>query len=150
MQLQMLMHTHRWEEVRDRLLMMYPEMVINADKLKVVYATLLALPPTFSDIEINVETAEIAEEDDQGWLVYGTEHGTRISHSLEFTAWQEWMSMCVNRATLDLLGEVDLICHCLCEITLMGYTEEEIAQIRNDINRALDEYKGWTKEEEDD
>jgi len=129
---------------------MYPEMIINADKLRVAYQTLLALPPTFSDLEIDIERAELEEEDDQGWLVYGTEHGTRVSYSLEFVPWQEWMSMTVNPNIIDQLGEIDVICHCLCEITLMGYTEEEIARIKADITRALNEYKGWTTEEEED
>jgi hypothetical protein len=126
---------------------MHPEAAINGGRFRKVYQTLLSMPPTFSDLEINIESTVMEEEDDQPWIVYGTEYGTRVSYSLEWTPWQEWMSMAVSPDTIDLLGEIDTICHCLYELTLMGYTEEEIAQIHLDIMGALREYHEEEEEE---
>ena len=49
--------------------------------------------------------------------------------------------------TLENFKELEIISHCLHEMTFCGYEEEEIQQQFDSINKTIDDYKNLTDEE---
>ena len=49
--------------------------------------------------------------------------------------------------TTEKFSDLDIIAHCLYEMTFIGYNEEEISEQFETINERVEEYKNLTKEE---
>ncbi len=69
------------------------------------------------------------------------------SYAIEFVPWKEWLGMTINKDTLVEFNELEIISHCLYEMTFVGYNEEEIQEQFSAINDSMEEYKNMTDEE---
>lgn len=49
-----------------------------------------------------------------------------VSYAIEFTDWGEWLEMEIARESLAKYSELDIIGHCLWEMTFYGFTRENI------------------------
>ena len=49
--------------------------------------------------------------------------------------------------TTNNFNELEIIAHCLYEMTFCGYTEEEIKEQFDTFNDRVEEYKNWSEEE---
>lgn len=59
-------------------------------------------------------------------------NGHTNSLAIEFTAWNEWQGMDIDKKSLQNFSELEIIAHCLYEMTFVGFEEEEIqAEINN-------------------
>jgi cell division septum initiation protein DivIVA len=52
--------------------------------------------------------------------------------------------------TTEKFSDLDIIAHCLYEMTFIGYNEEEISEQFETINDRVEEYKNLTKEEKEE
>lgn len=72
------------------------------------------------------------------------------SYAIEFVKWEKWLGMDLAPETLDNFSELEIIAHCLFEMTFCGYEQEEIQEQFDSINKTIDEYKSLTDEEKKD
>jgi len=52
--------------------------------------------------------------------------------------------------TLDNFSELEIISHCLFEMTFCGYEQEEIQEQFDSINKIVDDYKSLTDKEKEE
>jgi hypothetical protein len=69
------------------------------------------------------------------------------SLALEFTPWDEWLGMSIDHSSLRDFSSYEIICHCLQEMTFMGFNQEEIKNELDKIKEIADDYKNMTEEE---
>ena len=72
------------------------------------------------------------------------------SYAIEFVAWEKWLGMDLAPETTKIFSDLEIIAHCLYEMTFIGYNEEEINDQFEMINDRVEEYKNLTKEEKEE
>lgn len=73
----------------------------------------------------------------------------KFSQAIEFTTWSEWLGMEVSQESLLHFSELEIISHCLFEMTFVGFEEEETQKELNRIEEITEDFKNMTKEEKD-
>ena len=69
------------------------------------------------------------------------------SYALEFTEWKEWLGMELANETVKNFSQLEIIAHCLYEMTFVDYDEEEIQKQFCQIKNTMEEYKSLSEEE---
>jgi hypothetical protein len=59
-----------------------------------------------------------------------------VSYAIEFTDWAEWLGMEIDLETLLSYSEVDILGHCLWEMTFCGYSPEDVKRAMEEIERS--------------
>lgn len=68
------------------------------------------------------------------------------SWALDFTPWSEWLGMPIREQTFKDYSELDVMAHCLWEISWMGFDEEIIQEKKEDLDRRVESIKDGTAE----
>jgi len=143
---------NHWLSVELTLLKLYPDQDENISAYKSIYAKLRKMEPVDSAIEIVIE--QVFDEKNQEYgigNVYGIDHSStnEISNgiALEFTKWNKWLGMKIQEMTLKEFTELEIIAHCLYEMTFVGYEESEIQDEVEKIKGIADEFKNLSPEE---
>lgn len=55
--------------------------------------------------------------------------------------------MTISQATLENFSELEIIAHCLFEMTFIGFDKEEIQEELKSLNKTVEDYKNLTEEE---
>jgi len=58
-----------------------------------------------------------------------------VSYGIEFIDWAEWLDMDIDPESLSKYSELDIIVHCLWEMTFYGYTQEDIKETIDTIHQ---------------
>lgn len=53
--------------------------------------------------------------------------------AIELTDWAEWLGMAIDPDTVARLPELEIIGHCLWEMTFYGFTQERIREFADDL-----------------
>src|SRR5690554_5507185 len=145
MKLGEIIRTNNWLSVELTLLDLYPDQEENIQSYARIYSLLQEMRRQDSAIEIVIEQEFDEETQELGFgNVYGIDHESKdeITNSvaLEFTAWDKWLGMEINELTLREFSELEIISHCLYEMTFVGYDEEEIQAEFSRIKNIHEEY----------
>jgi hypothetical protein len=136
---------------------LYPDQASSLNGYERVFNELKTLPPINSEITILISN-EIDSFDNEPYVnVSGYNHSIASrsiddltdSLALEFTPWNEWLGMKIDEYSLKYFNELELICHCLHEMTFMGFNQKEIDNEWQKIKKAEQEFKHMTKEEKE-
>lgn len=126
-----IVNTNNWLSVELILLKLYPDQQESIQMYRRVYSLLQKLEPKKSEIEIIIDQ-EIDEETQEPGIgnVYGRDNDSKneISNTvaLEFTSWDKWLGMTINGKTQKEFTELEIISHCLYEMTFISYDEKKI------------------------
>jgi len=71
-----------------------------------------------------------------------------FSQALEFTPWNEWLAMKIATESLQDFSELEILSHCLYEMTFVGFEEEEIQEKIQNIEAEAEKYINMTEEEQ--
>lgn len=71
----------------------------------------------------------------------------KYSQAIEFTSWRQWLGMEISTESLTHFSELEIIVHCLYEMTFMGFEEEEIQEEFKTIEDNIAAYKNMIAEE---
>jgi len=114
-----LITTHKWPEIKDRLFELYPEQKRNAKKHKRLLKNLKVMQPRNSLLTIILQhiTNSDGEEYDSVLGMAGE------IFNISTVDWDEWLGMDI----MPYLAytEIDILCHCLWEMTWWGFTEKK-------------------------
>lgn len=55
------------------------------------------------------------------------------NYAIEFQPWREWLGMEIFPSTLNNYSEIDIICHCLWEMTFCGFSQDDIEKAVDNI-----------------
>lgn len=153
MQFKDLIQTNNWLSVSITLTKLYPDQSESLVAYENVYATLLQMKTADSEIEIILKQCYDDETNEESYVdVSGIKKDNQNLQSaeslaIEFVPWAEWLAMTVGSNTLKQFTELEIISHCLYEMTFMGYDEKEIQQQLADINATAKEYENMSPEE---
>lgn len=152
MKLYELIRTNNWLSVETTLLKLYPDQGKNISAYKEIYVKLQEMKPLKPNMKIVAKQhfAENAEDSDYV-EVYGINTNSTkrkpTPMAIEFTPWRKWLGMTIAKSTLKEFNELEIISHCLFEMTFMGYDEKEIQKELSSLKKTSDELKNMTEEE---
>jgi hypothetical protein len=154
-----LIKSHSWLSIEITLLNLYPAQEEIFDDYKTVFESLQVLEPENSEIlivliEYECDSSEGNEPestyvDVSGRKPFPETNSISDSYAIEFVKWEKWLGMGLAPETLDNFNELEIIAHCLFEMTFCGYQQEEIQEQFDSINKSIEEYKSLTEEEKE-
>ncbi|UKS29637.1 hypothetical protein LOZ80_12155 [Paenibacillus sp. HWE-109] len=122
----------KWESVEGRLPELYPDMkeATVLSKYNYVFNQLLTISSEENTEELVIQIYEVTDvSEDNYWAVSGRKRNDSIKYNISFDSWEKWLGYWVDDGGLD---QVDIIAHCLYEMTWGGFSQEEI---RNKYNQ---------------
>ena len=123
--------TEQYQEVFLKLVDMEP--TLNKEKFKLVLENAHE-EWDFYDTETE-ETEHVVED---FVSVYGKKPKCKDRYSIEFAPWSEWLSMTIDSKTLKEFSPAEIAAHCLWEMTFIGFDEENIEDVLEDLKNTID------------
>ena len=149
-----LIKTNSWLSIEMVLLQCYPDEKKNIAAYEQIFNNLQLMEAVACGISIVVSTEQDAFDESEYVNVSGRENNPKEnpnkltdSLAIEFTPWNEWLGMDIDKDTLQDFTELEIIAHCLFEMTFMGFDEEEIQAEMDKLKDIADEYKNMSEEE---
>ena len=149
-----LIKTNVWLSIEIVLLQLYPDEKKNISAYEQIFNDLKFMEPVPDNISI-VLSNEKDDFDNSGYVdVSGRDNNPKENTdtltdalAIEFTPWNEWLGMEIDKDTLHDFTELEIIAHCLYEMTFAGFEEEEIQAEMDKLKGIADEYKNMSDEE---
>jgi len=147
-----LIKNNAWLSIELTLLELYPDEKINIAEYQKMFNKLQLLSPVFIDITIVVKWETDGFDNTKYIDVSGKCNNPKnieenFSQALEFTPWNKWITMKIATESLQNFNELEIIAHCLYEMTFAGFEEEEIQEKIQNIEAESENYKNMTEEE---
>ena len=134
----------------NRIVELYPDQEKNKEGYEEVLKTLCAIEPspceTTPNMQIKIKEAEDEFADGGKYItVDGWDPDKKETYGIDFTPWDGWLAMPIAVDSLDL-PDLDIVCHCLFELTFYGWTPDSIKSVKDEmlgemdaIEKAMDE-----------
>lgn len=159
MKLNDIIKSYNWLSIELTLIRLYPDQEILVDDYRNVFEKLKFLVPEEYDMSIVLTEYDCDPDDESEVRTYVDVSGRKKekdpnsitdSYAIEFVAWDKWLGMDLAPETTIKFSNLEIIAHCLYEMTFIGYNEEEINEQFETINDRVEEYKNLTKEEKEE
>lgn len=153
MKLKTLLETHSWSAISSKVLEIYPDANHNLGFYEEMFEKLRVMESDEIDISIVISTGI---DDDHEYIDVS---GVNISpknkeeeypQGLELTPWKKWLGMEVDQQSLNDYSKVEIVAHCLYEMTYMGFSEDDIPKTLDKIDRKRKEEKLRSVQEKDE
>jgi len=147
-----LLQSNSWLSVAEILLELYPDEATNISGYQEVFEKLLFMNAGDSEITICV----VHQKDDfdgeqyvdvSGKYEFPKNEEEKFSQAIEFSTWDKWLGMKISQESLLVFTELEIISHCLFEMTFVSFEEEDIQEKLNSIQKNIEDYKNMTDEE---
>ncbi len=148
-----LIQTNEWLSIELTMQSLYPDYQGDMESYRKVFEMLRERTPAKSDIEITLTQCYDDETGDESHVdVSGRDPNAAKDEltewlAIEFTPWNEWLGMTISKETLADFNELEIICHCLFEMTFVSFDEQEILDYLESIKKTAEEYKSLSPEE---
>ena len=119
---------HTWEEIGPALSRLYPAQESSLAGYKKVLAQLCTIEPIASDWHIVVEWIKDWFDGKPYVRVCGRKQDDDQDWGLDFTDWAEWLGMEVEPKSFEIFPGVEILAHCLFEMTWYGFKPEDVAE----------------------
>lgn len=139
------------------LIKLYPNQIELINDYRNVFGKLQYLKPEANDMLIVLtEYLDDFEENSDVENTYVDVSGRKLvieensitnSYAIEFVKWEKWLGMELAPETLENFNELEIIAHCLFEMTFFGYEEEEIQEQFESINDKIEDYRAFSEKE---
>ncbi|HAQ21784.1 MAG TPA: hypothetical protein DCR40_21525 [Prolixibacteraceae bacterium] len=143
-----------WLSVEQVFLQLYPKEKKNISGYEIVFNDLKLLNPTDTDVSIVVSNEKDDFDNEEyvhvcGYNNHPQNNSDNLTNSLalEFTSWDQWLGMDLDERSVKDFTELELISHCLYEMTFFGFDQEKIQKEMDEIEKEADEIKNMTEEE---
>lgn len=152
MTLKQLLRTNSWLSVSSILLELYPDEEINIEDYEEVFENLLMMSPEETGMTIVIKTVTDDFDGSAYVDVFGKynrpeNEEERFLQAIEFTSWKKWLGMDISPGSLEDFTELEILAHCLYEMTFAGFEEEEIQQQLGNIEKTIEDYEMMSGEE---
>ena len=149
MKLSRLIKNTSWLSIKFVLLKLYPDESKNIQAYEDVFKKLLFLAPKHCEMELIIKHQTDAFDGEKYTEVCGkkSDGGDEEQYALDFTPWAEWLDMEISKETMIAFTELEIISHCLFEMTFIGFEEEDIQTEFKKLNTRIKELDNMTLEE---
>jgi len=141
-----LIKKYKWTDIDKRLFELYPDQkknyfgyndVFNVLKNKIIK---IRNNKKVQLMKIYIDLTYDEDEKHTHFSVYGKngqkEHNWEIHWALELSTYNQWLNYSIAEQTLNNYSEIDIICHCLYEMTFYGYSENQITYQKKIIKKS--------------
>ena len=130
--------------------------MINEDDYRQVFEELHTIKPVETKMRIVME--EIFDEYDKEYYTHVSgkdgilnkesepEHfkdneigNQETSYAIEYTPWEEWLDMEIDSSSSGRYSDLEIIAHCLWEMTFSGFDQTTIKEKINELSRRVEE-----------
>ena len=135
-----LLHTVDFDNVFDRLTFWFNDQDDQKEGYRGVFEKLLSMEPHKHNLADMFITIQKVPENGRDYLdTLGFDWITKKTYAIEFVPWNDWVSMCITKETLDLLSDEEIVAACLYEMTFCGFNEEQIRGKEENLKNVLEE-----------
>ena len=147
-----LIESNSWLSIEIILLKLYPDEKKNISEYEDVFHKLNLMSPINEDKSIIISNEKDDFDDEEYVDVSGKYNNPQneqedFSQALEYSPWNEWLGMDIEKQSLLNFSELEIIAHCLYEMTFISFEEGEIEQEMSNMNKEVEQIKNMTKEE---
>ena len=132
-----LVDKYQWNDIYRRMTKLYPSPKKNLEGYKNVFKELQKMKMPFREKQkLLIELQPRYDQFDDRYFtnVHGVTPKKRGSTwALDFYTWKQWLSMEIYPATSAEYGEIDIICHCLNDMTFWGFTQDDVKRGFEDL-----------------
>lgn len=127
-----LIKSQTWLSVAAVLLALYPNQAKSVEGYEKVFKKLQTLQPVSIPLEIILsEHCDESFDEEPYTVVSGIElnnqsEGNSQTVGIEFVPWSEWLGMNIEKETQTNYTSLEIIAHCLFEMTFIGFNEDKI------------------------
>ena len=164
MKFKKLIEKYSLDEVWATLRKLYPEQKKSCDGYKQVFSELRTMKPKGTKMRIIVEEVP-AERNQEAYVHVSGKNGTlkKAGHSkhfkddgkgiqeesfaIEYTPWEEWLGMIIDPVSSENFSEIEIIAHCLWEMTFAGFDQPSIKEKINELKGIAEEIDNMTEDE---
>ena len=118
-----LIKKHTFPEVKKVLLKIYPDQKKNINRYEKVFAKLQQLKPKKYDLELYLSLVRKSKKwmiDKSYVSVSGLDKKKKdLLYAIEFTPWNKWLGMKIEKNTLKKYSELEIISYALYEMTFV-------------------------------
>ncbi len=135
---------------------LYPDQKKNMEGYVRALDEIRNTQPKATDVSIVVSVVKAKddpfyEKGDKDWVDICGVKGEEDRYAIGMTSWREWLSMPISEVSLKSFSELDILAHCLWEMTWYGYSNRRIQRRMGDLRRTVekireDEAKGQLTE----
>ena len=134
---------YSWKKIESRYLELYPDEKSHKQEAREAFKYIKSINQVSSRMRIEIAYRE--DEDGSYNDVIGTDGTLRADGSEErfciaLVDWEEWLGMDIDPTVQKNYLNLDILCHCLWEMTWFGYSMEKIIQFREDLDCQAEEY----------
>lgn len=150
-----LIRNNSWLSVEIKLLDLYPGEKFRISAYEDIFSRLQVMPEKKSDMSIVLDK-EYDRDAPNGYYVgvsarkkdeANDGHEITPFYAIEFTPWDEWLSMEIDSNTISEFAELDIIAHCLYEMTFIGFDETKIQARLNQLTKTAEAVENMPEEE---
>ena len=146
-----LINQTEWLSIEFTLLELYSNIKEDIEAHKTAYEKIKQLKPN----AINMEIVLVEYEDgfDDELISYVDVSGKKLdkkdlqSYAIEFMSWNDWLGMRISRDSLLNFNELEIVSHCIYEMTFIDFDEEEIEYQKNKLNTIVDDFQNLSEKE---
>ena len=109
-------------DIETRMQVLYPDYSI--DGYKSVLETLHNLTPMANDMVIHLTYIE--DPDFDNYIKVDGIDGEGNERGLDFVSWEKWLGMQIDSGTIGAYTPVEIVVHCLWEMTFYGFDQKTI------------------------
>lgn len=147
-----LIESNTWTDISPIFLNLYPDAEEDLLGYELVFKKLESIIPEKTEVSIIISKEKDGEED--YFDVSGLHNNPKSKEDkypqgLELTSWNKWLGMDIHKQTLKGYSELEIIAHCLYEMSFAGFSEEDIPKALHRIEKSIKERQTMTKEERD-
>jgi len=152
-----LIKSHNWLSIELTLLNLYPDQIEIISEYRNAFETIQLLEPVDNEMLIVLKkyaNDKLEKNEEQTFYVDVSGRKTindpssfSNSYALEFESWEKWLGMELASETLANFNELEIVSHCLFEMTFCGYEEKEIQEKFQEINKTVEDYMNLSEEE---
>jgi hypothetical protein len=154
MTLSTLIKSNSWLSIQLVLLQLHPDEQEFIEEYEKVFNELRIMQPLTCNITIEVSMVDDDYDNTQyvnvsGYYTNPSERSNEYTNSLaiEFVPWIEWLGMEIDKNSFENYTELEIIAHCLHEMTYAGFEHDEIQAQIDKINQMKVDYESLTPEE---
>lgn len=133
----------------------YPDQTDLLDSYKDVFESLKLLEPEVNGMMIvlsmltdgDLEGEPYRYVDVSGRKIISDKSVFSESCALEFTKWEKWLGMEFEPETIRDFNELEIISHCIFEMTFCAFEQDEIQNQFDQISKDIDELKNLSESE---
>lgn len=152
MRLKELIEKYNWKDVKDIFISQYPDQNKSLEGYELVLNKLKQTTPKENNFEIVLQT--IKEEGEGSYVhVNATDFSSESSdefagsRSLMGVPWSKWLFMPISKESIGNFTEIEILAHCLWEMTFCGFDNESIQEFNDKLDDEMDELESLTEDE---